>query len=120
MALPRQTVALLQAARQLYVELPADAVLLLTETDLDWSTVREQLSDCRLLVAAENAELNESFKQNPELTVIEFEPSRASTKERISLALLEAVRNEQLAPRCRRGRALQRHRGVRRRSRAGG
>jgi DNA integrity scanning protein DisA with diadenylate cyclase activity len=96
MVLPRQTVALLQAARQLYVELPADAVLLLTETDLDWSSVREHLADCRLLVAAEDPELNESFKQNPDLTVIDFEPGRASTKERLSLALLEAVRNEQL------------------------
>jgi DNA integrity scanning protein DisA with diadenylate cyclase activity len=96
MTLPRQTVALLQAARQLYVELPADAVLLLTETDLDWSAVREHLEDCRLLVAAEDPELNESFKENPELTVIDFEPGRASTKERISLALLEAVRHEQL------------------------
>jgi DNA integrity scanning protein DisA with diadenylate cyclase activity len=96
MALPRQTVALLQAARQLYVELPADAVLLLTETDLDWSAVREQLGKCRLLVAAEDPELNETFKQNPDLTVIDFEPGRASTKERLSLALLEAVRNEQL------------------------
>jgi DNA integrity scanning protein DisA with diadenylate cyclase activity len=96
MALPRQTVALLQAARQLYGELPADAVLLLTETDLEWSAVREQLGDARLLVAAEDPELNEFFKQNPNLTVLDIEPSRATTKERISQVLLEAVRNEQL------------------------
>ena len=44
MALPRQTVALLQAARQLVATLPADAVLLLTETDLDWTEVREHVS----------------------------------------------------------------------------
>ncbi len=96
MALPRQTVALLQAARQLYVELPADAVLVLTETDLEWSAVREYLGDARLLVAAEDPQLNEFFKQNAELTVLDIEPSRASTKERISQVLLEAVRNEQL------------------------
>jgi DNA integrity scanning protein DisA with diadenylate cyclase activity len=96
MALPRQTVALLQAARRLVVELPADAVLLLTETDLDWDKVRALLGDCRLLVAAEDRELNQAFKDNPDLTVVDIEPGQASTQERLSLALLEAVRSEQL------------------------
>jgi DNA integrity scanning protein DisA with diadenylate cyclase activity len=89
-------VGLLQAARQLVHELPADAVLLLTETDLDWPAVREQLGRCRFLVAAEDPALNESLKQNPDLTVVDLEPGRASTKERLSMALLEAVRSEQL------------------------
>jgi DNA integrity scanning protein DisA with diadenylate cyclase activity len=96
MALPRQTVALLQAARQLVFELPADAVLVLTETDLDWSAVREHLGECRFLVAAEDPALNRAFKQNPDLTVLDIEPGEASTKERLSLALLEAVRSEEL------------------------
>ena len=39
MSLPVQTVALLQAARDLVRALPADAVLLLPETMLDWDEV---------------------------------------------------------------------------------
>jgi len=96
MALARQTVALLQAARQLVASLPADAVLLLTETDLDWQAVRKHLGDCRLLVAAENRELAEKFKEEPNLTVIDIDPGKASTQERMSMALLEAVRKEHL------------------------
>ncbi len=54
MTLPAQTVALLKAARQLVLALPADAVLLYTETNLDWDDVKSHLGDCRLLVAAED------------------------------------------------------------------
>ena len=36
MGLPLQTDVLMRAARQIVDEMPADAVLLLTETDLDW------------------------------------------------------------------------------------
>ena len=43
MALPRQTVVLLKSARQLAQALPADAILLLTETDLDWDYGRAPL-----------------------------------------------------------------------------
>ena len=73
MTLARQTVSLLEAARHLAGSLQADAVLLLTETDLDWADVREHLGDCRLLVAAEDRELNEQFKSHPDLTVLDFE-----------------------------------------------
>jgi DNA integrity scanning protein DisA with diadenylate cyclase activity len=94
MALARQTVSLLEAARQLAGSLQADAVLLLTETDLDWAAVREHLGECQLLVAAEDRELNERFKSNPDLTVLDIYTPEASTQERISLAVLEAVRSE--------------------------
>ena len=40
MALPRQTVALLDAARELIKDRIAEMVLLLTETNLDWNEVR--------------------------------------------------------------------------------
>ena len=43
MSLPLQTITLLQAAAQLAKQMPADAVLLLTETDLDWDEVKGQL-----------------------------------------------------------------------------
>ena len=55
---PTQTVRLLQAARQLAQGLPADAVLLLAETNLEWSVVQSELEGCRLLVvAAQDPEL---------------------------------------------------------------
>ncbi len=40
MALPRQTIALLDAARELVKDKVAETVLLLTETKLDWDEVR--------------------------------------------------------------------------------
>ena len=91
MALARQTVSLLEAARHLAGSLQADAVLVLTETDLDWGDVREHLGDCRLLVAAEDPELHAQFKANPDLTVLDIDLRQASTQERISLAVLEAL-----------------------------
>ena len=39
MPLAKQTAALLDSARDVVRTLPADAVLLLTETDLDWDGV---------------------------------------------------------------------------------
>jgi DNA integrity scanning protein DisA with diadenylate cyclase activity len=96
MGLPAQTVALLQAARQLVHELPADAVLLLTETTLDWDAVLERLSGCRLLVAAQDGILTQQLKEQPGLTVLDIDPGPTPTQERMSLALLEAVASEKL------------------------
>src|SRR5438874_12302767 len=96
MALAPQTVALLKAARQLTETLPADAVLLYTETNLDWEAVQEQLGGCRLLVAAEDPALTEEMQGIPELTVLEIDPGPTPMRERMSLALLEAVRSDKL------------------------
>jgi DNA integrity scanning protein DisA with diadenylate cyclase activity len=96
MGLPKQTIALLQAARQLVSELPADAVLLLTETSLDWDAVLEYLEGCRLLVAAQDGVLTQKLKEQHGLTVLEIDPGPTPTQERMSLALLSAVANEQL------------------------
>ena len=96
MALAPQTIALLQAARQLVHRLPADAILLLTETDLDWDAVHQQLDGCRLLVAAEDRALTQRLKARPELTVLDIDPGPTPTQERMSLALLEAVRSDWL------------------------
>src|SRR5262249_38619927 len=57
MALPAQTISLLEAARQLSKDLKTDAVLFLTETKLDWDVVREHLGRSRLFVAAHDPEL---------------------------------------------------------------
>src|SRR5919108_2140176 len=98
MGLTPQTIALLQAARQLVQELPADAVLLLTEMDLDWYAVLEHLGGYRLLVAAEDSALTERLKAHPGLTVLEIDPGPTPTQERMSLALLEAVQSELIHP----------------------
>jgi DNA integrity scanning protein DisA with diadenylate cyclase activity len=96
MSLPPQTVHLLQAAAQLARLMSADAVLLLTETDLDWEQVKGELNGCRLLVAAHGGMLVERLKQDPSITVLDVDPSPMPTRERLSLALLEAIANEQL------------------------
>ena len=96
MGLPRQTVALLKAAQQLVREMPADAVLLLTETNLDWDAVREHLGGCRLLVAAQDGVLTQKLKEEHGLTVLDIDPGPTPTQERMSLALLEAVASEKL------------------------
>jgi DNA integrity scanning protein DisA with diadenylate cyclase activity len=96
MGLAAQTVVLLKAARQLVEELPADAVLLYTETNLDWQEVQEHLAGCRLLVAAEDISLTEELQAIPGLTVLEIDPGPTPKSERMSLALLEAVRSDKL------------------------
>jgi DNA integrity scanning protein DisA with diadenylate cyclase activity len=97
MALAPQTVALLQAARQLVHTLPADSVLLLTETDLDWDAVRKQLGGCRLLVAAQTGLLTERLRKHAGLHVLDIDPGPTPIQERMSLALLEAVRSDRLS-----------------------
>jgi diadenylate cyclase len=96
MGLAPQTVALLRAARQLVEALPGDTVLLLTESDLDWNAVQRHLDGCRLLVAAQTAALKEKLRAHPGLRVLDIDPGPTPIQERMSLALLEAVRTDQL------------------------
>jgi DNA integrity scanning protein DisA with diadenylate cyclase activity len=96
MGLANQTVALLRAAADLVAALPADAVLLLTETDLDWDAVREHLPECKLLVAAQDRDLTRRLKQHAELEVLDIDAGPTPTQELLSLAMLDAVANEQL------------------------
>jgi diadenylate cyclase len=96
MGLTPQTIALLKAARHLAEALPADAVLLYTETNLDWDAVHDYLGGTRLLVAAEDPGLTDELQAVPELTVLEIDPGPTPTRERMSLALLEAVRSDKL------------------------
>jgi diadenylate cyclase len=96
MALPPQTVALLTAARHLAKQMPADAILLLTETPLDWAAVRRHLDGCRLLTAAHSKELTEKLQEEPGLTVLDLDGDPMPTQERMSSALLKAVADEQL------------------------
>ncbi|MBM3995164.1 MAG: hypothetical protein FJ303_13580 [Planctomycetes bacterium] len=96
MALPPQTAALLRSARQLLDELSADAVLLLTETDLDWTEVLEILPTEKLLVAAKTQELHKKLLETPTLRVLEVDPGPTPTQERMSVSLLEAVATDKL------------------------
>ena len=98
MSLPSQSVALLQAARDLVKSLPADAVLLLTETAIDWEEVSRMLTGCRLFVAAENPVLTKSLRDSPDWTVIDLDPEPIPTQERMNSALLKAVSEDQLQP----------------------
>jgi DNA integrity scanning protein DisA with diadenylate cyclase activity len=96
MALPRQTIALLDSARQLAEALPADAILLMTETNLDWDAVMNRLPNCPLLVAAQDGPLTAKLKHQHGLTVLDIDPGPTPTQERMSLALLEAVARDKL------------------------
>src|SRR5205807_2159034 len=96
MGLPSQTIALLKSAGQLVAELPADAVLLLTEADLDWDAVLEHLQGCILFVVAQGRELTRKLKQYPQLEVLDIDAGPTPTQELMSLAILEAVATEKL------------------------
>jgi DNA integrity scanning protein DisA with diadenylate cyclase activity len=98
MNLPSQSVALLQAARDLVKGLPADAVLLFTETAIDWDEVTRILTGCRLLVAAVNPALTKSLREREDWTVIDLDPEPLPTQDRMNAALLKAVAEEQLQP----------------------
>lgn len=98
MALPKQTLALMTAARRMLDDSHADAVLLMTETDLDWDNVVEILPVEKLLVAAQDLELIERVRKNPDLTVLDIDAGPTPTQERMSLALLEAVARDKIWP----------------------
>src|SRR5438477_7595067 len=96
MRLADQTVGLLHAASALARDLPADAVLLLCDTDLDWDEVTAHLPDCRVLVATTDPQLYARLKAHPVLVALEIDAGPVPTQERMSLAVLEAVANDQL------------------------
>lgn len=96
MPLPVQTAIFLKAARQLADDLPADAILLLTETDLDWAEVLELLNGVKLLVVASNRDLAAEIQAHGELTLLDIESATATMQERMSLALLEAIAQDRL------------------------
>lgn len=98
MTLPVQTIALLQACRDLVKGLPADAVLVLTETALDWDEVGRYLVGCKLFIAAENPALTKPLVDHPDWTVIDLDPEPVPTQDRMNNVLLKAVSDELLAP----------------------
>jgi len=99
MGLPRQTVSLLNAARALVQSLPAHAVLILPEKGMDWEAVRDNLSGCKMLIAADNPKLRERLRElSNKLTVIDLEQEPMPMQERMSLALLKGIAAGHLKP----------------------
>lgn len=96
MAFAPETIKLLKAARELVKKIPADAVLILADGPMEWDKVLEELSGTRILVAARHEDDFVRIKDHPDLTLIEIESGPTPTQERMSLALLEAVRSEKL------------------------
>lgn len=86
----------MKMARQAVEELFADAVLLLTETDLDWDNVLQLLPAGKLLIAAQDKTLTKKLQVYSELTVLDIDPGPTPIQELMSLALLEAVAQEKL------------------------
>lgn len=98
MALPSQTAALMTVAGRLLEDTHADAVLLMTETDLDWDAVLHLLPVHKLLIAAQDPALLAKLRRNPLLTVLDIDAGPTPTQERMSLALLEAVARDKIWP----------------------
>lgn len=98
MMIPEQTLALLRSAKQVYHDLPADAILLVAETSIDWDTVRSRLTGCRLLVAAQGRALTAKLREYANIELIELDATPQPIVDRLSVALLRAVASERLQP----------------------
>jgi len=98
MGLPHQTAALLQSARDLVKMLPADAILLLTETAVDWDEVERHLLGCKLFAASDNPSLTKRLKDSENWHVIDLEPEPLPVQDRLNNALLNAVTTNELKP----------------------
>lgn len=99
MELSPTAAALVAGARGLVGPLGADAVLVLADTPLEWEEVRALLPDVPLLTAVashpERLVLREKF---PDVRVLESTTAGVSIRERLSIALLEAIRHEWVNP----------------------
>jgi DNA integrity scanning protein DisA with diadenylate cyclase activity len=98
MSIPLQTAALLQCARDLVKGETADAVLLLTETALDWEEVERLLLGCKLFAASDKPALLKPLRDSQTWNVIELEPEPLPIQERLSNALLNAVTANDVQP----------------------
>ncbi len=96
MALPEQTRELLIAASMLHKRLQAEAIVLLTETDLDWDEVNEAIDGAKLLIAPLNRALAHRLQDRFGLCVLPVDYRPVPMRERLSLALLEGLTAELL------------------------
>lgn len=86
----------LSLARDAAERLGAVAVLLMPETSLDWDGVREATAPVRVLVAVTSPRMRQAVDEAG-LVPVTVEPTDAGIAERITLALIAAVSNDQLA-----------------------
>jgi len=93
--LTKATLYLLELARDAGARSGAAGLLLMPEGAMDWSAVRGLGESLRILVAVETDRQEEAVTSAGLIAVV-VEPSEASITERITLALIEAVANDQL------------------------
>jgi DNA integrity scanning protein DisA with diadenylate cyclase activity len=74
----------------------ASGILILPEGPMDWELVRDQGSDGIPILVASPSQRQLEAVRKAGLVAVEVEPSEAAIAERISLALIEAVANDQL------------------------
>jgi diadenylate cyclase len=91
MPLPEQTRHLLAAAKMLHKGTHSEAILLLAEHELDWDEVLDELRGVKLLVAPLNRKLADSLDGRAGLNVLTLDYRPVPMRERLSLALLEAL-----------------------------
>jgi DNA integrity scanning protein DisA with diadenylate cyclase activity len=100
---------LLATAGRVYKETESDAVVFLSEAELDWEDVRERLGRAKLLVVTvgdesprsdsdESDESGSADDSGGALHHIHLEDNDANTHDLLSMALLEAVADEHLRP----------------------
>jgi diadenylate cyclase len=94
-ALNKPMTTLMGLACEAAPALGADAVLIVAEGSMDWSALRETAGEFRVLVATASDRHREAAVAAG-LIGVEVEPSDASIAERISLALIQAVADDQL------------------------
>ena len=98
MALSPTVAALVAGSNNLVTALKADAVLVLADTPLDWSEVRALLPRVALFTAVSSqAERTFLRDKHPGIRVLETTTGGISIRERLSMALLEAIRHEWLS-----------------------
>jgi DNA integrity scanning protein DisA with diadenylate cyclase activity len=94
-ALNKATTILLDLACEAARRLGAMGVLILPEGPMDWEAIATRADGARVLVA-ESSERHLKAIAEAGLTPIEVEVTEAAITERITLALIEAVANDQL------------------------
>jgi len=73
-------------------------ILLVVETPCDWDVVRANLHGCRLLIASPTPSLVYQLQDQEGITLLDLDPDPRPIEEKVNVAVLKAVANEQLQP----------------------
>ncbi len=93
--LTKATLSLLEVASEAVARAGATGLLVMPEGPMDWDAVRALAGGVRVLVAVES-DRQEAAVKEAGLEAVAVEPTEAAVNERITLALIEAVANDQL------------------------